>query len=129
MRNFPSMLDAEQGQRLVLTTSVRSESASKQHLLRRDEQWSWQEVRDYVLEQIQLRQGAQPLDGHKLIGIFKGFVGRWGDQAAPICRYVFETCDGIWMGRPVTVTSWCRNADPYFAQAISERLAACASDL
>mgnify|MGYP000933641983 CR=1 FL=1 len=122
MRNFPSVLDQAGVPRMVVTASVRG-SVSKEHLLRSEEHWGWREVRDYVMDQIQTRQGAQTTDPNKLIGIFKGFVSRWGDQAPAICRYVFETCDGIWMGRPVTVTSWCKKADPFFSEAITDRLA------
>lgn len=122
MRNFPSVLDEAGVPRLVVTTAVRTGAGSKQHLLRGDEQWGWQETRDYVMEQIQLRQGPQAWEGHKLIGIFKGFASRWGAETPAICRYVFEVCDGIWMGRPVTVTSWCKGADHFFAEAITERI-------
>lgn len=123
MQNFPSVLDEQGVSRLVLRTAVRPVSSStKTHLLADGTAWSWQQIRDYVISEIEMRQGAQAYESQKLIGIFKGFVSRWGDQASTITRYAFEVCDGVWVGRPVTVTSWCKKADPFFAEPIAERL-------
>lgn len=127
MQNFPSVLDERGVTRLVLHTAVRSVAAStKTHLLADGERWTWQQLRDYTVAEIESRQGVQAYESPKLIGIFKGFSGRWGDQASAITRYAFEVCDGIWVGRPVTVTNWCKGADPFFATPIAERLAALA---
>jgi len=105
---------------MTVTQAVRP-SSSRTHLL--DGAWDWRRVRDYVVSEIESRQGPQRFDHNKLIGIFKGFVGRWGaERAEAICRYAFESADGLWQGKPVSVTSWCANADPYFATPIAQRL-------
>ena len=91
---------------------------------RPDGEWGWEEVRDYVVTEIEKRFGTFPRHSNKEYGIFSGFVSRWGDQAAAIARHAFEVQDGRWKGSPISVTRFCRNSDPYFASVIAERLVA-----
>lgn len=120
MQNFLTELDELGVARLTVHQSVRP-SQSRTHLV--GGSWDWRKVRDYVVCEIERRQGPQSYDHNKLIGIFKGFVARWGEEdAKSISEYVFEMADGVWQGRPVAVTSWCSGADPYFATPIAQRL-------
>jgi hypothetical protein len=121
MQNFMTELDLMGVSTLRVTSTVRPSATSRTHLI--SGEWDWRQVRDYVLTEMEERFGPQTTDSHKLIGIFKGFSARWGEQAGPISRYVFESCGGMWQGKRVTVTSWCKGADPYFATPIAERLA------
>ncbi|WP_428957802.1 hypothetical protein [Streptomyces sp. cg35] len=88
-------------------------------------QWTWQQLRDYVLRSIADRHGPQPpTDPAREASIFKSFHGRWGAQAGPIARFAFEQQDGYWNSAPVTATRFCKASDQYFAAPIAERLTA-----
>lgn len=87
--------------------------------------WTWQELRDYVVKQLSdrnIRYAAIPAE--RLASIFKGFHARWGDQAAAIARYAFEICEGYWKSAPITPVRFSKNSDPYFASLIAPRLLA-----
>ena len=84
--------------------------------------WTWEQMRDYVLGEITSRWGARPRDPLKESGIFKGFVGRWGDKSEPIARAAFETYNGIWNGAPVSVERFAKGSDPYFAEVIAKNI-------
>lgn len=84
--------------------------------------WGWEEVRDYVVTQVELRWGAQPRDPLKEAGIFKGFVSRWGGKAESIARAAFEVHGGMWKGAPVQVGRFAKGSDPYFAEIIAQHV-------
>lgn len=84
--------------------------------------WSWEELRDYVVREIEARFGAFPRDSKKEFGIFSAFKGRWGAQAGPIAKFAFDVADGRWKGAPISVTRFAKGSDPYFSVPISERL-------
>ena len=84
--------------------------------------WSWEQMRDYVVGQIEARWGARPRDPLKESGIFKGFVGRWGAQSEPIAKTAFEVYNGLWNGAPVSVERFAKGSDPYFAEVIAKNL-------
>lgn len=96
--------------------------AAAADLLDRPEDWSWQQLRDYVLRSAAERHGPQPVDDIKVNSIFKSFHTRWGKLAGPIARFTFEQQDGYWRSAPVTPTRFCKASDAYFAHPISERL-------
>lgn len=87
-----------------------------------DEVWTWEELRDYVVEGIESRFGAIPRLGVKESGIFKSFLARWEGQAVAIARYAVEIADCRWRGAPISVTRFCKNSDPTFAAVIAKRL-------
>lgn len=129
--NFDTDLDRAGVVRQVRTTSpsgitetVRAHrpNEAKTFLLGDERSWNWRQVRDYVIDQIEQRQGTFHREGGKEYGIFMSFCGRWGDKAGPIARYAFEVCDGIWRDQPITVTRFTKGADPYFAVVIADRL-------
>lgn len=84
--------------------------------------WGWEQLRDYVVGEIQSRWGARPRDPLKESGIFKGFVNRWGAQSEPIARAAFEVYNGVWNGAPVAVERFAKGSDPYFAEVISKNV-------
>jgi hypothetical protein len=131
MQNFDTELDTLGVTRVVKVSEV-SETVrqmrpndSRTHLLTKAECWTWMELRDYVTTEIEARFGTQTQMGfYQAMGAFKGFIERWGgEQSAAISRYVFEVCDGMWLGKPVAPSRWCKNNDPFFAIPIAERLA------
>lgn len=87
------------------------------------EQWTWRELRDYVVDEIENRFGIFTRDPLKEAGIFKGFVKRWGQNAGAIARYAFTVCDGLWHDSPVTVFRFAQGSDAHFASIIAESLA------
>lgn len=94
-------------------------------LLDAPSEWSWKQLRDYVLRSIAERHGPQPAgDEIRNSSVFQSFHKRWGAQAGPIARFAFEQQDGYWRSAPVTVIRFCKNSDDYFAAPIAERLAA-----
>lgn len=97
-------------------------SQSRSHLLKARAQWGWQEVRDYVVTEIEARFGAFPRDAKKEYGIFSRFAKQYGERAGDIAAYAFETCDGWWLNAPVSVTRFCKGSDPYFGDRILQRL-------
>jgi hypothetical protein len=93
-------------------------------LLDPPEDWSWEQLRDYVLRAVAERHGPQPRrETPQVNSIFKSFVTRWGRNAGPIARFAFEQQDGYWRSAPVTITRFTKGNDDYFAGPISERLA------
>ncbi|MGA5598440.1 hypothetical protein ACPCSE_29820 [Streptomyces cellulosae] len=86
--------------------------------------WTWEQLRDYVLRSVAERHGPQPRhDTAKVNSIFKSFAARWGNQAGPIARFAFEQQDGFWRSAPVTISRFTKGNDEYFAGPIAERLA------
>ncbi|MGW7100366.1 hypothetical protein [Streptomyces sp. NPDC054838] len=103
--------------------TIQQAPAATTDLLDNPRDWSWQQLRDYVLRAVAERHGPQPpADPARETAIFKSFHGRWRQQAGPIARFVFEQQDGYWRSAPVTATRFCKGSDPYFAQPIAERL-------
>lgn len=89
-------------------------------------EWGWEELRDYVVRKIEERWGTSPRDPLKEAGIFKGFVGRWGDQAKPIAIAACEVHGCLWRSAPLTITRFTKGNDPYFASVIAANLPAAA---
>lgn len=88
-----------------------------------DVEWTWKDLRDYVVSQLAQRRIAYPsIPAERLASIFKGFSKRWGDKAPAIARYAFDICDGYWLNAPITPARFAANSDPYFADTIAPRL-------
>jgi hypothetical protein len=105
------------------TVTVRNFTpAPTAHVMIPDAQWSWQELRDYVVGKIVEIHGVFPRNATKEMGIFKSFTTRWGNLAPVIARYAFEEMGGYWKNAPVSVTRFCKASDPYFAQLIVNHL-------
>lgn len=131
MINFQTALDKSATTTLVVSaptvtvTTRRPEGKTNEkrtHLVSTSDTWTWQQLRDYVVDRIEARSGKFPRNPVTEAGIFKGFITRYGDCAGAIAKFAFETCEGMWKGSPVGVTRFCKNSDPYFAQPILDRL-------
>jgi hypothetical protein len=85
-------------------------------------EWSWSDLRDYVVHHIEQRSGTFARDAKKEYGIFRGFLSRWGSHSGVISEAAFEVFDGRWGNEPVTITRWCKGSDPFFATPIAKRL-------
>lgn len=135
MRNFDTELDLHGVTKMVTTsttsvvtevvveesvTVTRHPSTSRAYLGKTE--WAWDDLRDYVVAEIETRFGAFPRDSRKESGIFKSFLARWGSQAQAIARFAFEVEDGRWGGAPISVNRFCKGSDPYFAEKIVARL-------
>lgn len=96
--------------------------AGAAYLMKPDSQWTWEDLRDYVMGQIVAYHGPQLRNPVKEAGIFKGFMARYGDKAVGIARFAFEQQRGMWQRAPISVTRFCKGSDPYFADQIARRL-------
>jgi hypothetical protein len=136
LRHFDTPLDTANVARLTVTsvpvapevritesvTVTAQPSSARAYLAKGEANWSWQDLRDYVVAQIEQRFGVFPRDPRKESGIFKSFLSRYPEHAAAIARYAFEVSDGFWGGAPISVNRFCKGSDRYFADVIAERL-------
>lgn len=92
------------------------------YLLKQDDEWTWSDLRDYVMHELEERHGPQTVNAVTQASTFKGFMKRHETRSAEIARYAMETCRGRWYGNPITVNSFCKNSDPTFANEILDLL-------
>lgn len=90
-----------------------------------DDQWGWQELRDYVVAQVEQRFGPFPRDLPKEVSIMKSFTERFGSNAPRIARAAYEVHKGMWGGAPIRLTRFTRASDAWFAVKILEDLRKC----
>lgn len=128
MRNYDTATDQRAAtarvievEEVLASADPGSLRASRTYLLR--DEWDWRDLRDFVINEITSRRTMGGRDALREAGIFKGFVKRHGSNAEAIARYAFDRLDGVYEGTEVGVTSFCKNADPFFADPIAERLA------
>lgn len=95
---------------------------SSTHLLRTEGEWSWSELRDYVVSEIERRHGPQPRNPKTEASIFKSFLARHPGTAVRIAKAAFEIYDGMWANAPISVNRFCKASDPFFASPILTRL-------
>lgn len=95
---------------------------SKAFLARPADQWSWSDLRDYVVTEIERRFGTFPRDAKKEYGIFTRFHKAYGERSGMIAKHAFEVCDGWWSNAPISINRFCKGSDPYFAEPILARL-------
>lgn len=108
----------------TVTVTPRPSQAEQAYLARPEAEWDWSDLRDYVVTRIQEVHGPQPRDHKKEMGIFKGFLSRWGADAAAIARHAYEVEGGWWRGAPIYVTRFCKGSDDYFARVIASKILA-----
>lgn len=106
----------------AVTETVAVVSERRDYLMTDATHWSWSQLRDYVVAEIEARFGAIPRDTRKEAGIFRRFLTTWGAQSGPIAKCAFEEYDGWWQNAPISITRFCRGSDPYFAAVIAQRL-------
>lgn len=81
----------------------------------------WRTVQTYVVGQIEKYHGKFPRSQRE-IGIFKGFVNRWGEMSLPIAKVAFEVHGGMWKSAPISVGRFAAASDPFFAEIIARNL-------
>lgn len=86
--------------------------------------WSADDLRNYVVRQIETFFGDFPKEPQKIAGIFRSFHSRYGEWAGPIAVAAFDLYAGRWRGAPISVTRFCKGSDPYFSDPIKQRLTA-----
>lgn len=84
--------------------------------------WTWEQIRDFVVAGIEQNVGYFPRNPLTESGIFKSFKSRWGDLAGPIAIYSIDVAGGWWQNAPISVNRFCKGSDEYFAKIIAERL-------
>lgn len=104
--------------------TVRTAEPGRGYLMRAPKDWSWEDLRDYVVTKILEIHGPFPRNERTEFGIFKGFAARYGADAGPVAKYAFERLDGIWRGSPIRVGRFAKASDDYFADPILARLSA-----
>lgn len=106
-----------------VTTTVAVVSERRDYLLSDSRRWSWSQLRDYVVAEIESRHGPIPnRDTMKESSIFKRFLAAHGEMAGPIAEYAFEVCNGRWRNAPISTYRFCANSDDYFASIIKRRI-------
>lgn len=97
---------------------------SSAHVMKPAEEWEWQDLRDYVMREMERIHGPQVRDSIKERSIFGSFIKRHGAvDAVAIAQYAFGFCEGMWSTAPISINRFCRNSDQYFAEPIKQRLA------
>lgn len=121
-RSIPATARVSQTIPVVRETVRVTPVSNAAYLMKPDESWSWEDLRDYVMGQIVEFHGPQVRNTMKEASIFKGFMSRHGSAAVGIARFAFEQQRGMWQRAPIAVNRFCRGSDPYFADIISDRL-------
>jgi hypothetical protein len=90
--------------------------------LKPDNEWGWEELRDYVVDMVESLFGPFPRDLPKEVSIMKSFTERFGADAPRIARAAYEAHKGYWGGAPIRVTRFTRASDEWFARVILAEL-------
>jgi hypothetical protein len=106
------------------TEKVVAGSVSKTYLTGSEHgiDWTWEQIRDFVVAGIEQNVGYFPRNPLTESGIFKSFKSRWGDLAGPIAIYSIDVAGGWWQNAPISVNRFCKGSDAYFSAIIAERL-------
>lgn len=98
-------------------------SVSSAHVLKTESsEWTWEDLRNYVISEAERRFGPQLRDPAKESGIFKSFIKRYGADAVVIAQAAFLIYNGMWNSAPITPTRFCKASDEYFADVILARV-------
>ncbi len=108
-------------------TKVATETVTRRtDLLTPVEQWTWAELRDYVIGKITEIHGPTPRNVPKENAIFTRFAGKYGPLAGPIARYALEVQPnpGFWGGKhtPIAVGRFSKACDESFADVIAAKI-------
>lgn len=132
MRNFQTALDrafsdspaiADVPVVVTDTVAVRRPETRTTDVGKSSATWDWQDLRNYVVRQIEAKRGPFPRNPIKEKSIFSSFSTRWGALAGPIAEAAFEAFDGMWKGAPIAIERFCKGSDEFFAEEIARRLA------
>lgn len=97
-------------------------SADRSYLITEAMEWSPEQLRFYVIAEIEARFGVRGRDPVKETAIFRRFAKTWGELAGPIAVHAFTVLDGWWQNAPISITRFCKGSDSYFARPIAERV-------
>jgi len=94
------------------------------HLIKPDEQWTPEDLRDYILTEIVKRQPAAASRRNPAaeMAICRAFSERHGVNAPRIARYAFTIAQGWWNSSPIDFRRFSKASDTYFANIIIGRL-------
>lgn len=106
---------------VVETVTVRPSQAAG-FVMKPETSWGWQDLRDYVIREIEARHGATVRNPKTEASIFKSFLSRWPDQAVSIAKVAFEVHEGMWRNAPISVNRFCKASDPFFSEVIAKNL-------
>jgi hypothetical protein len=90
--------------------------------LKPDNEWGWEELRDYVVDMVEQHFGLFPRDLPKEVSIMKSFMERFGHDAPRIARAAYEVHKGYWGGAPIRIARFARASDEWFARVILAQL-------
>jgi len=107
-----------------ITETIEVRPSRVAHVIKDPVQWGWEELRDYVVSQIEALWGPFPRELAKEKSIFSSFIDRFGAHAPVIAKYAFEVKKGVWGGAPIRVTRFTRASDEWFARRVLDELAA-----
>jgi hypothetical protein len=107
-----------------VTITPRPAEVPTAYLAQPAEKWSWEDLRNYVIDQIQKYHGPQLRNPITEAAIFKGFLARHGANSARIAKQAFSERGekGMWVSAPISVNRFCKNQDPFFALPILAKL-------
>jgi hypothetical protein len=107
-------------QQVAVSTTT---SAEASYLLKQADQWTWEDLRNYIVTEYQKRFGAMIRNPAKEAGILKAFIGRHGIADAVLtAKAAFEIYEGTWRSAPIGIERFTKNNDPYFAEVILARV-------
>lgn len=108
----------------VVTETVRViPIASAAYLAKDESTWTAEDLRDYVMGQIESWHGPQLRNPVKELAIVRAFIKRRGlEQAVKIARVAFEVERGVWNRAPISINRFCAASDPYFADKLAQNL-------
>jgi hypothetical protein len=120
----PAVVVRQQVPLVTESVSVRpTTSQSTTYVMRDGAVWTWSDLRDYVVREIEARHGPSVRNPMKEAGVFKGFLARWPEDAAAIAQFAFgPVCNGMWRSAPISVNRFCKASDEFFAAPIAARL-------
>lgn len=109
-------------QSVVITERVEVTPSHVSYKLKPDNEWGWEELRDYVVDQVEQNFGLFPRDLPKEVSIMKSFTERFGHDAPRIARAAYEVYKGYWGGAPIRISRFTRASDEWFARVILKDL-------
>ncbi len=103
-------------------TTRRSDTAASAYLLKPTAQWTWQDLRDYVISEAESRFGPQPRNPVTEAATMKSFIARHGiADAVLVAKAAYLVYDGMWCQAPIKITRFTKNSDEFFALVILAR--------
>jgi hypothetical protein len=105
-------------QSVTITERVEISPSRVSYSLKPDNEWGWEELRAYVVDQVESLFGPFPRDLPKEVSIMKSFTERFGKDAPRIARAAYEVHKGYWGGAPIRLSRFTRASDEWFARVI-----------